>query len=308
MSRTALCGYYVTESGHVPVMEHQRDGFETLIRRATAMAGFHGTPLVSLFDDDHPPYPADRQLQAVRSHVENTGQGPPFIELVAEADPHAVAKQLRDRVFDEEQRESFLRERYETTLARIAYPTVDHFEEAVERELRELRQTERAGRNRLNAERPSAPPIPKSGQGTPLRRKPDRQLPTIRSVINKACVLLAGEEVIEPLLSQAYDPPAIRWTKTDVGSTWAHWSLKTTGKAKGRVEIRVNRRLQAPRSQVSEELLEYLIFHELLHDLLPGRGHDAEFRRLEAMWPDADRLDFVFDTLHEQFSLPRARR
>lgn len=306
MSRTALCGYYVTEDGHVPVMEHQRDGFETLIRRAKTKTGFQGMPLVSLFDDDHPPYPADRQLQAVRSHVQNTGQAPPFIELVAEADPRAVARQLREQVLDEEQRESFLRKQYETTLARIAYRTLDHFEEAVERELRELRQTERASRNRLNAERPSAPPTPPSGRGTPLRRKHDRQLPTITSVINKTCDVLAGEEVIEPLRSKTYDPPALDWTRNDVDSTWAHWSLKTAGKAKGQVQIRINRRLQAPHTQVSDDLLEYLIFHELLHDLLPRRGHDAEFRRLEAMWPDADNLDFVIDTLHEQFSLPRA--
>jgi hypothetical protein len=46
----------------------------------------------------------------------------------------------------------------------------------------------------------------------------------------------------------------------------------------------------------------------MLHNILPGRGHDAEFRRLEAMWPNADQLDFELDTLHEQFDIDRIKR
>jgi len=54
---------------------------------------------------------------------------------------------------------------------------------------------------------------------------------------------------------------------------------------------------------VSGELLEFLLFHGLLHRLLPGRGHDAEFRRLEAMWPHAADRDLELDSLHEQFEM-----
>lgn len=308
-SRTALCGYYVTDAGgHVPVMEHQRDGFEELIRRVRAGRSFQGTPLASLFDDDHPPYPTDRQLASIRAHVEITNQAPPFVALNAELDPRTVAVELRSRVLDDAGREAFLREQYETSLARIAYRSLDHFEEAVERELRELRHAERSGRSRSNPERPAPPEHSNKPEMVPLRRWSSRQLPSMKRIIARVCEVLAGEEVIEPLHKPGFDPPSLDWTRTDVGSTWAHWSLKTSGKGKGKPSIRVNRLLQAPRKDVGDDILEYLIFHELLHDLLPGRGHDAEFRRLEGRWPEVDHLDFMLDTLHEQFGLRRTRR
>ena len=62
--------------------------------------------------------------------------------------------------------------------------------------------------------------------------------------------------------------------------------------------------LQAPRAQISDELSEYLLWHELVHHVLPGRGHDAEFRRLEALWPNFAKLDHELDSIHEGFDLP----
>lgn len=53
-------------------------------------------------------------------------------------------------------------------------------------------------------------------------------------------------------------------------------------------------------------MLEFLIFHEMLHQLLPGQGHSAEFRRLERLWPDADAIDLKLESLHERFRLPTA--
>jgi predicted metal-dependent hydrolase len=117
---------------------------------------------------------------------------------------------------------------------------------------------------------------------------------------------LAGEDVLADLVVPLL--PEVSWTRRPVKNVWAHWSLKTSGQAAGRAVIRVNSILQAPRTQVPDELLEYLMFHELLHHLLPGRGHDAEFRRLEAKWPNADALDLMLDTLHEQFDFARPPR
>ena len=56
-------------------------------------------------------------------------------------------------------------------------------------------------------------------------------------------------------------------------------------------------------TQITDELLQFLPWHELSHHLLPGRRHDAEFRRLESTWPDFTRLDYELDTLHERFDL-----
>jgi predicted metal-dependent hydrolase len=80
--------------------------------------------------------------------------------------------------------------------------------------------------------------------------------------------------------------------------------LKNTGRLKGHGVIRVNRALRAPRSQVSDGVLAFLVFHEMLHHLLPGQGHSAEFRRLERLWPDADDIELELDTLHERYRLP----
>ncbi|MCA0329709.1 MAG: DEAD/DEAH box helicase [Actinobacteria bacterium] len=301
-SRTVLVGYYVTATSNVPVMEHQRDGYSRLIKHTLAGAGFQGRPPMSFFEDDHPPYPTDRQLKDVRSHVELTGEEPPFVAMVAPVDPRAVAEEIRRRPLTDRQREALLKERFETTLARVAYKSLDHFEEAVERELRELRQAARAGRNPSNPERPSPPAKPTSEKVT-LWRDPLRPEPDIRVVVERARELLDGVESVETLFNDGYVPPPVRWTEGDVTSTWAHWSLKMTGRNRGQAAIRINRRLQARKSQISEDLLEYLVFHELLHDLLPGRGHDAEFRRLESLWPGADQHDLMLDTLYEKFSM-----
>jgi predicted metal-dependent hydrolase len=53
---------------------------------------------------------------------------------------------------------------------------------------------------------------------------------------------------------------------------------------------------------VPDALLEYLLYHELLHHLLPGEGHDAEFNELEARWPDRDALDLCLATFHEHWA------
>jgi predicted metal-dependent hydrolase len=73
------------------------------------------------------------------------------------------------------------------------------------------------------------------------------------------------------------------------------------GKGEARATIRVNRLLRTPAEHVSDEALAYLIYHELLHHLLPGHGHDATFRDYESRFPDAEAHDHFFDTLHEHW-------
>jgi predicted metal-dependent hydrolase len=80
--------------------------------------------------------------------------------------------------------------------------------------------------------------------------------------------------------------------------------MKNTGRLKGQGVIRVHRALRTPRSQVSDEALEFLVFHEMLHHLLPGQGHNPEFRRLERLWPGADDIDVELDPLHERYRHP----
>lgn len=137
-----------------------------------------------------------------------------------------------------------------------------------------------------------------------LSRRHHRELqPLYRSAAARGREIL---EAVAPeqadLLQVAWLPPA-DWTHHPVKGTWAHWSVRLQGKAKGRATIRVNAALRAPRTQIGDDLLEYLLWHELLHHVLPGRGHDAEFRRLESEWPDFARLDHELDSIGERFDL-----
>ncbi len=74
-------------------------------------------------------------------------------------------------------------------------------------------------------------------------------------------------------------------------------------KAKGTPVIRVDLMLQAPAGQIPDEVLQFLLWHELCHHVHPSHGHDAEFYRLLALWPDFTRLDHALDSLEEHFDL-----
>lgn len=304
-SRTRLCGYYATMDRPVPVMEHQFAGYEELIALSLADESLQGIPAQRLFDDVYPPYPTHRSLTAIRNHISATGLAPDFIEIEASIDPRDVARRLRhERAMTDKQREQWLLDEYDRSLARIAYPSFEHFEEAVDRELREFRRGGRGEGNKANPENPAPPP--RGTEHLPrLRRAQDRSLPTLNSVIARMREVLAGEPILARLIDD--DLPDLMWTRREIRQAWAYWSLKSSGRAAGRPVIRVNLLLQAPRTQVSDELLEYLIYHEMLHDLLPGQGHNAEFRRLEALWPDSMAHDLTFDTLHEQFNMERPK-
>jgi hypothetical protein len=69
----------------------------------------------------------------------------------------------------------------------------------------------------------------------------------------------------------------------------------------------VNRLLRADPAVISDEMLGYVVYHELLHHLLPASGHDAEFRDYESRWPDSVQLDARFDTLYDHFSVDPRR-
>jgi hypothetical protein len=133
-------------------------------------------------------------------------------------------------------------------------------------------------------------------------RPEERDLqPLLRSTIRQGRDLLIGADEIAYGWILAHHPPAADWTRAPVKSTWAHWSARLYGNSAGETIIRVNGALRVSPDQVPDELLEYLLWHELCHHLRPANGHDSEFRRLEHLWPDAVGLDHELDTLAERF-------
>jgi len=300
-----LVGYYQLDESNVPVMEHQRDDYHELIKRVLRGDSFQGTPAMRMFEDDQPPYPTSRAVNMVIDYVRRFEESPPFHEIRAALSPRDIAQELRNLpAKTDSEGETWLVDRYESSLARLVYATFEHFEEAVDRELRELRQAERSGARPSNPER-----LVVQSSGTsrkPLTRRSSRKLPSKSAVLRAIRETLALQSVLVRL--DTTDVPQFLWTDHPIKNAWAYWSLPTTGKSKGKPIIRVNKALQAPATQVGDDVLMYLLYHEMLHHLLPGQGHDAEFRRLEALWPNADELDRRLDTLHEEFEINAARR
>ena len=283
-----LIGYYELAERRLPVFEHQEAAFSELIRTAIS-TDLRGRALLSWFDDTHPPYPSQAGLIRLVELSRELGSAPPFVPLDATVGPGvAVDRILAAGRTSEVERDDLMREVYEASIVRAAYATLERFEEAVEQELRARRH----GRRYMEH------PIPISvGSGLHKRRQAPRELaPRWRATLQQARLLLPPE-----VRSRLADPPPVEvaWTRHVVSSTWGHWSIRLRGKNAGRQVIRVNRILRAKPSVVPDALLEYLLYHELLHHLLPGEGHDAEFNELEARWPDRDALDLIFATFHE---------
>lgn len=291
-----LIGYYRVEDEIVPVFEHQKFGYDALVELALAPEGMRGTPALSLFDDSHPPYPGLRAIQTLIAYVREFEEPPPFFDLDSQLGPELVARKVLDaRAITDEKREKIIRECFDGSANRVVYPSFERFEEAVEQRIRQLRRI-RSG------EAPRFEPESQLQDGDGRRKLPrfDRDLESIRQRA------LEGAREILPrhlrALLEQFAPP-VEWTKRAARSTWGHWSLQLQGRRRGQQVIRVNRLLRTTPKAVSDELIAYLIYHELLHSLLPGQGHDAEFRELEALWVGSAELDAEFETMHERWNL-----
>jgi hypothetical protein len=289
-----IVGYYDAGELLVPVFEHQTDAYEQLLADALE-SKLKGTAFLSYFEDTPPPYPHQRSLRVLVELTREYGEIPVLKQSSATIGPRVAANAvLRAGPLTDEQRADIIMRHYVCSINRAVFPSIEHFEDAVNQELRQLRRAV----PRLEAESPiRAGEVDASA--LPVLPRADRVLkPILEETIARARGLLPPD-----LGELLHRPPRVAWTKRFSQSTWAHWSLQLTGPAKGTAIIRVNRVLQTPAQHVPDEMLSYLLYHELLHHVLPGQGHDAEFRYFEALWPDAARWDCEFDTLHERWDL-----
>jgi hypothetical protein len=182
-------------------------------------------------------------------------------------------------------------------MARAVFPTFGAFRDAVRAELDQLSDTSTGS----DPERIATAREPLRGASLLYQ---DRDLqPLLDSALRQGRALLVGADDTAYGWILDHHPPLAEWTHAPVRTSWAHWSIRLYGRRKGQPIIRVNRTLRAAPEQIPDELVEYLLWHELCHHLRPVHGHDAEFRRLEQLWPDAVTLDHQIDTLHERFDL-----
>lgn len=299
---STLVGYWQLAERNVPVFDATQQAWDEVVDACLAGGKGSGGAFLNQFGDLPAPRPSAQDVTAVVNHIRSTETRPPFVGIRLHFNLRSIAQDLLSTpAMTESEKLTWQRERYETTLARSMYPTLQGFAQDLHQQVWDLVEVTERGSPVENADlRGSIPNLPA------LSVDADRELkPVLTEVIARARAMLdaAGEEDYSALL---YQPPRVQWTFRPGRSSYAYWNSQIAGKAKGAPVIRVNRVLQAPKSQVSDELLQCLVWHELCHHLLPGRGHDAEFYRLLVMWPNFAQLDQQLDKLPESWDLDGA--
>lgn len=288
LSVSRLAGWYQLSDRTISVFEHQLPGFETLLD--DSYYDLRGFALLSAFDDLPPPHPSQRVLRAFVEHARTFGE-PEFHAFNDRSLPLVVAQELSTGSWTEPEVEAHVRNAWSGGAVRLQMSLLE-FEEAVDTERRRLRRRHRNETSGLDPE--DVNPVEHEPNLLKLRRA-DRDLKPILADVVKWM-----DESI-PHLSERLRPlPKIAWTRRPIGSMLGYWTLRTHGRAKGTAEIRINALLNTTKANVSDDMLRYLVYHELLHHVLSTRGHDVGFRNYEAKWPDAAALDAAFDTLHER--------
>ena len=296
-----LVGYYELgdDERSVPVLDHHAEGFAAMIDAKLDPKRRRMPNLMSFFEGAHMPLPSERAIIGVLNYIEEFEEAPSFVSIDAAIGPALAADEVYaagDGATEGEVAE-IIRRHFEETLAGVWSPTLDAFDEAVRREVREIK----AKGGRRGPEVPILPPT--SRDAKPIPRTDERALkPILARVAERGKALLPPS--VLALLGD--DLPRVDWTPKVETVALGKWTIELRSRAhRGEQAIRINRVLKAPPDVISDELLEFLIWHELLHHLLPGQGHDAQFRELEMRWPRAPELDHEIDTLHERFDMRR---
>jgi hypothetical protein len=226
--------------------------------------------------------------------VRANGQAPHFVELNASLGPSRCADRiLAAPPMSEEERTTLILGEWQGTVNVEAYPTVDHFHEAVDRELRDRRGVGRLRHVPVISEGRKPTKRPKLNDDRPLR-------PLFAQVVDRNRELLPRE--IASLLDD--QPAIVDWSRRPLWHLLAYWTIVTHGKSRGQRRIIVSRLYRTEPDVVTDEMLRYVMWHELLHDLLPGQQHDTQFRDLEHRWPDATALDGEWYSLHDRYLFP----
>lgn len=301
---TELVGYYEIDETNVPVFAHQKNAYDQLIEHALAGKPLQGVGAMAFFDDLPAPSPSPRSLKSVLGWIREFAEAPAFKPLRASLDPARVADDLRKApAMTVDERSEWLSNRFESSPIRALFADFDEFEEAVEDALRNLQRASRGVRPRDNPDGP----IPEATAKTkklPSLPYGDRNLPKLLAgVAERARDLLADELTADEELAERLDVRdlPVRFSKRPNAHAWAYWNVTFKGMNAGRPVIIVNNLLQTTEEAVPDHVLEYLLYHELLHHLLPGQGHDGQFRRLEALWPGIDESELALMTLHERW-------
>lgn len=291
VARNGLSGYYILGHRRIPVFTHQIQGFQELI--SAAQEDLRGRALLSFFEHTPDPVPSFLSLSQLVAFVREEGP-PDYISFEDETTPTAVARELLDSEQTERSRKEFIRSRWETSAVRLVYPELGQFEEVVSEEIERL-LVPTGGHRGIDDDIQ----LSESSEPKPRLRLIERDyLPQLQDQVIEWI-----RQQLPHISARAEPPPPIEWTCKVVGSWYAHWTIKLVGRDRGQTRLSVNRLLSTQKRIVSDDMLRYLIYHEMLHHLLPLHGHDRLFRLLESKWPDAVELDARFEALSDNWEL-----
>lgn len=278
--RTAgVTGCYLTDHGLVPVLEHLEEVWAALcvdVAAGRILKGRHG--FRSCFVDE-PGAPSHEQVRWVVEYVRSYGAAPPLQRLDDYPSPRTVAHVLVHATkLTEADRRRTISDAFAHPVTAALWGSPAQFKQEVEREVDRLLERPRVTSPR---ERERLPRIPQRSLDRPIQaamRRIEQMDPTV---------------VVRPQPAAS----SIGWHTRPVRSWW--------GVCYEDGRIRINPILRTRRDIVSDELLGYLVYHELLHAVLPQpEGHSPRFRELELEWPNAVELDAVLDTLHDHWQFP----
>ncbi len=283
-----LAGWYDLGYRQVACYEHQRSGFEHLslaIQRNERMSD-----RLSFFDDCPDPVPSRRSLNDFDKAVRGAKRTPRFIEVRDRTSPGDVARRVRAAgPMTEDQRYDFIRRLWLNAPARLAHPNIEGFVAAVDEEV--------GHQGRLARARSKQPDNIETRYPTERLRLVNRSLEPRLKAVRRFIEDRLGMEMARNLA----DLPPLLWSSKPVGSYFGVYVRRRTGRNPGPYVIRINRVLSTTRQAVPDEMLEYVIYHEVLHHLLPMNGHDSVFVSHEAVWPGAAQWDRDLDMLSQRY-------
>ncbi len=294
-------GWYVLEhededdltQSLIPVYEHQRTCWNAALTHVESNLDEALSDREELRDefffDCDTPRPATHHIDGVLTSTIRDGARPEFQPLRGreQCDPTKVAGEIWEDQLGPIEIDRLLATRFEHGLTQAIFGSFEEFRDTIQAELNEL-TSKKTGRQASLGKVQFEP-----WGSAQLAPGPHHNLDeSIKRVV------AAGSEIHElPVLPWSGQ---INWSRRPITGWYgkAYWHEQAV---KGEGEIRINCLLDS--GDVSQNAIDFLVWHEYLHLFLQG-GHTPVFRRLERKWKGARDAERELSTLSERFEMP----
>lgn len=278
----------------IAVYNHQHSSWEALLKELWSLPKAEiefiqaNAICDEFFYDCDYPLPSQHDVQKVIEHLLAGGDYPEYNELPEReiCDPHHIANHIFEADLGAKAQNILIEEHY-TDLAKAIYPTLRDFRAAIDDALYEIQHPHDVTRFRR------AVPIFNPGPEEMLQPGPYHDLEFLM-----AGVLKVAPDLLE-INKTLPQPTAVQWTKRLVKGWYGQADWKP-GQLNGQGRIRINRLLDS--SDVSADVVQYLLWHEYLH-LYLQQGHTKTFREYERRWTTYQECDRFLDNLNERFGI-----